>query len=180
MTAIDYLLLAIILVSMVISLFRGFVKEALSLVSWLVAIWAAARFGSQFGEIILGSFDSETIRSWGGRTALLIAVLFAGGVVSWLISQLLDSTGLSGTDRAIGMVFGLVRGVILAAVVLLMFRFAGFSESSWWTDSKLIPYVAPVAEMVVDAAEEGIEYLDVDEDEVIDATAEKAGELLVR
>lgn len=178
MTVIDYLLLAIVLVSAVISIFRGFVKEALSLLSWIVAIWAASRFGPGFGELIAGSLDSLTLRAWAGRAALLVAVLFAGGVLSWAISLLMDSSGLSGTDRAVGMVFGLARGIILAAVIVLLLGFAGFTESSWWTESKLIPYVAPVAEFVKGAAKDGIEYLDVDQDDVIERATRKAGEML--
>jgi membrane protein required for colicin V production len=169
LSVIDYMLLAIVLMSAVISIFRGFVKEALSLLSWVAAIWAASRFGVQFGDLIAGSLDSVALRAWLGRGALLIAVLF---------SLLMDSTGLSGTDRAVGMVFGLARGTILAAVVVLLLEFAGFTESSWWTESKLIPYVAQVAEFVKDAAQDGIEYLDVDQDEVIDTAAKKAGEML--
>jgi len=76
------------------------------------------------------------------------------------------------------MVFGLARGIILAGVAVLVLEFAGFSESSWWKDSKLIPYAAPVADFVADAAEEGIDYLDVDGEEVMDAATEKAGEML--
>jgi membrane protein required for colicin V production len=178
LSVIDYMLLAIVLMSAVISIFRGFVKEALSLLSWVAAIWAASRFGVQFGDLIAGSLDSVALRAWLGRGALLIAVLFAGGLFSRLISLLMDSTGLSGTDRAVGMVFGLARGTILAAVVVLLLEFAGFTESSWWTESKLIPYVAQVAEFVKDAAQDGIEYLDVDQDEVIDTAAKKAGEML--
>ena len=95
MIVIDYVLLAIVAVSAVISLFRGFVKEAFSLVSWLVAIWAATRFGPEFGELIASGIDSLTLRAWLGRAALLVAVLFAGGLVSWVVSKLLHSTPLS-------------------------------------------------------------------------------------
>ena len=181
MIVIDYVLLAIVAVSAVISLFRGFVKEAFSLVSWLVAIWAATRFGPEFGELIASGIDSLTLRAWLGRAALLVAVLFAGGLVSWVVSKLLHSTGLSGTDRAVGMVFGLARGIVLAAVFVLLLDFAEFSESSWWTGSKLIPYVSPVAVVVSDLTEDGIEYLDVDVDQegIIDSASKKAGDMLV-
>jgi membrane protein required for colicin V production len=178
MTVVDYLLIAIVCVSAIISIFRGFVKEALSLTSLIVAIWAAAQFGVQMGDLIGGSIESETLRGWLGRAVLLVGILFAGGIVSWLISALLDSTGLSGTNRAVGMIFGLARGIVLAGVFVLLLDFAGFSESSWWKESKLIPYAAPVAEFVSETAEDGIEYLDIDKDEMINSATEKAGEML--
>ncbi len=178
MTVVDYLLIAIVCVSAIISIFRGFVKEALSLASLILAIWAAAQFGPQMGDLIGGSIESATLRAWLGRVVLLVGILFAGGMVSWLISELLDSSGLSGTNRAVGMIFGLARGIVLAGVFVLLLDFAGFSESSWWKESKLIPYAAPVAEFVSEAAEDGIEYLDVDTDEMIDSATEKAEEIL--
>jgi len=178
MIFIDYLLLVIVVVSAIISIFRGFVKEALSLIGWVVAIWAASRFGVVAADMLGGTIDSYTLRLWCGRTLILIGVLFASGLISWAISQLLDSTGLSGTDRAVGMVFGLARGVVLAGIVVLLMELAGFEEDAWWNDSKLIPYAAPVADLVKEVAEDGIEYLDVDGGQVIDAAQDKATELL--
>jgi membrane protein required for colicin V production len=178
MTVFDYTLLALVCVSTIISIFRGFVKEAMSLASLIVAIWAAAQFGPQMGDLIGSGIESETLRFWLGRAVLLVGILFAGGILSWLVSELLDSTGLSGTNRAVGMIFGLGRGIILAGVFVLLLDFAGFSQSSWWEESKLIPYAAPVAEFVSETAENGIEYLDVDKDEMINSATEKAGEML--
>ena len=178
MTVVDYLLIAIVCVSVIISIFRGFVKEALSLASLIIAIWAAAQFGAQMGDLIGGSIESETLRAWLGRAVLLVGILFAGGILSWLVSELLDSTGLSGTNRAVGMIFGLARGIILAGVFVLLLDFAGFAESSWWKESKLIPYVSPVAVVVSDLTEDGIEYLDVDQEGIIDSASQKAGDML--
>jgi membrane protein required for colicin V production len=163
MLFVDYLLLAILLVSTLLSLFRGFFKEALSLISWIVAIWAAAQFGPMVAEMLGGTVESYTLRLWGGRGLIVVGLLFLGGLISWLISTLLENTGLSGTDRAVGMVFGLARGAVLVGVFVLLLEFAGFAEASWWDDSKLIPYAAPVADLVREVAEDGMEYLDIDE-----------------
>ena len=180
MIFIDYILLAILAISAVISIFRGFIKESMSLVSWIVAIWAASEFGPEVADMLGGSVESETLRLWGGRGILLVGTLFVGGLISWLVGELMESTGLTGTDRAVGMIFGLARGAILAGVVVLVLRFAGFEKDSWWNDSKLIPYAAPVAELVEDVAQDGIDYLDVDKDEVIDSAADAAGDMLTR
>ena len=162
MVLVDYMLLAILVISTAVSLLRGFVREAISLVSWAVAIWCAWRFGGAFAEALAGSIGSMTARLWVARSLLLVGVLVAGGLVEWLVVYLLQKTGLTGTDRAIGTLFGFARGVVLGGLLVAVLQTGGFEETAWWQDSKLIPYAAPVADVLRDAAEEGMAYLDVD------------------
>ncbi len=105
---------------------------------------------------------SMTARLWVARSLLLVGVLVAGGLLEWLVVFLLQKTGLTGTDRAIGTVFGFARGVVLAGLLVAVLQSGGFEAEPWWQDSKLIPYAAPVADVLRDAAEEGLAYLDVD------------------
>ncbi len=162
MVAVDYILLAVLIISTAVSLLRGFVKEAISLVSWAVAIWCAWRFGGAVAGALEGSIDSMTSRLWVARSLLLVGVLVAGGLVEWLVLFLLQKSGLTGTDRAIGTVFGFARGVVLAGLLVAVLQSGGFEAEPWWQDSKLIRFAEPVADMLRDAAEEGFEYLDVD------------------
>ena len=162
MVAVDYILLAILFVSTAVSLLRGFVREAISLVSWAVAIWCAWRFGGAVAGALEGSMGSMTARLWVARSLLLVGVLVAGGLVEWLVVYLLQKTGLTGTDRAIGTLFGFARGVVLGGLLVAILQIGGFEAEPWWQDSKLIPYAAPVADVLRDAAEEGLAYLDVD------------------
>jgi membrane protein required for colicin V production len=162
MVAVDYILLAVIVISTAVSVLRGFVKEAISLVSWAVAIWCAWRFGGAVAGALEGSIDSMTSRLWVARSLLLVGVLVAGGLVEWLVLFLLQKSGLTGTDRAIGTVFGFARGVVLAGLLVAVLQSGGFEAEPWWQDSKLIRFAEPVADMLRDAAEEGFEYLDVD------------------
>ncbi len=162
MVAVDYILLAVLIISTAVSVLRGFVKEAISLVSWAVAIWCAWRFGGAVAGALEGSIDSMTSRLWVARSLLLVGVLVAGGLVEWLVLFLLQKSGLTGTDRAIGTVFGFARGVVLAGLLVAVLQSSGFEAEPWWQDSKLIRFAEPVADMLRDAAEEGFEYLDVD------------------
>ena len=162
MVAVDYILLAILFVSTAVSLLRGFVREAISLVSWAVAIWCAWRFGGAVAGALEGSMGSMTARLWVARSLLLVGVLVAGGLVEWLVVYLLQKTGLTGTDRAIGTLFGFARGVVLGGLLVAILQTGGFEAEPWWQDSKLIPYAVPVADVLRDAAEEGLAYLDVD------------------
>jgi membrane protein required for colicin V production len=159
-TFIDYVLIAILLVSTVVSLFRGFLTEAISLAAWVVAIWAAWKFGPAVAGALEGSIDSLTARLWGARSLLLVGVLLAGGLLNWMVNGLLQKSGLSGVDRAIGTLFGFARGVVLASLLVVVLDLVDFSVTAWWQDSKLIPYAAPVAGVLKEAAEEGMEILD--------------------
>ncbi len=163
MVFIDYILLAILVISIGISVFRGFVKEAISLASWAMAIWCAWAFGGAVAGALEGSIDSVLTRLWVARVLLLVGILIAGGLLERLMVFLLKKSGLTGTDRAIGMLFGCARGVLLVGVLVAILQRGGFEDATWWQDSKLIPYVAPVVDVLDSAAAEGMGYFDVDE-----------------
>ena len=163
MVFIDYILLAILVISTGISWFRGFVKEAVSLASWAMAIWCAWTFGGAVAGALEGSIESMSIRLWVARVLLLVGVLFAGGLLQRSMVSLLKKSGLTGTDRSIGMLFGCARGVLLIGLLVTILQRAGFEDTTWWPDSKLIPYAAPGADVRESAAAEGMEYFDVDE-----------------
>ncbi len=153
---VDYLLLGIVALSAVVGLFRGLVKEALSLAVWVLAIWC----GWRFAPLVMGAFSGvvadPTLQMWAARAAILIGVLLLGALATWLISYLLDRSGLTGTDRLLGGLFGLARGGVFAAILVIMLQFAGFEQSPWWTESKLIPYTAPLAGELREVAAEGV------------------------
>jgi membrane protein required for colicin V production len=139
--------------SAVIGLFRGFFREAMSLVVWIAAVWVASRYAEAVAPQ-LALIANAHLRIWGARLLLLIGVLIAGGITAWLIAQAIHSSRLGGADRSLGVVFGLARGVVLAALAVITLELAGFSDESWWRQSKLIPYAAAVADALRDAAKQ--------------------------
>jgi len=157
--AIDYVLLGVLALSTVVSLFRGFFKEAISVCTWVAALWAAWRFGPQLADGLAQWLSTSVLRLWAARVIILIGVLFIGGLLNWLFGMLLHRTGLSGTDRVIGMVFGAGRGVILVGIIVVILELMGFDETPWWQESKLIPYAAPVVDTIRYVAEDGREFL---------------------
>jgi len=156
---IDYALAAVVIVSTCISLFRGFFKEALSLVNWVAALWLSWQLGPLLASGLAGFIGDPVLQMWVARLLILIGVLILGGLVSKLVALVLNSSGLTGTDRALGMVFGFGRGIILAGLLVVVLEFLGFNQSAWWEQSKLIPYTAPIADIIRHAAEDGIEYV---------------------
>lgn len=159
MVTIDYLLIGVIALSALMGVMRGFVKEALSLVGWIAAVWGAWQFGPQAAARLPDFVDDPAVDLWIARLIIMIGVLFIGGVIIRIVSLLLKQTGLSEINRVVGMVFGLARGVILIGVVVSLLKVAGFDADPWWRQSILIPYAAPIADRLSDYAVEGIEML---------------------
>ena len=163
MPIIDILIAAAILVSVVVGIFRGFVKEAISIAALLVAIWAALYFGPEAGNISENWFKSEELQMWFGRVLVFLVILSLGGLLGWGISKLVRLSVLSGMDRLLGAGFGVARGVLLVAVAIIGAQFAGFDNDNWWLQSKLIPHFEVVADWIKIMAPEGLDLITPDE-----------------
>ncbi|SDJ94993.1 membrane protein required for colicin V production [Ferrimonas sediminum] len=139
MVWIDYAILAVIGLSVLISLVRGFAREAMSLVVWVLAFLVSSRFYEDLA-VYLSQIDDPMLRNGAAISILFVATLILGGLLNYLIGQMVDRTGLTGTDRVLGVVFGAARGaLVVAAVLFFLDSFTGAASSGWWHDSVLIP-----------------------------------------
>ncbi|MGH1470005.1 MAG: CvpA family protein [Cellvibrionaceae bacterium] len=136
----DFAILGILVVSGLISLKRGFVKEALSLAGWVAAFIIAMLFGSSLETLFVDNISSPSIRKIVAFAILFVSTLIVAGLVNYLIGELVKITGLSGTDRLLGMIFGFIRGVIIImAMLLLLPAIVPLDKEMWWQQSVLIP-----------------------------------------
>ncbi|MGR3808306.1 CvpA family protein [Pasteurella testudinis] len=143
---IDYIIIGIIVFSLIVSLLRGFVREVMSLASWVVAFFIASRFYPYLAGM-LTQIESENIRIGAAIAILFICSLIVGAIINYIIGQLVDKTGLTGTDRVLGACFGVLRGVlIVAALLFCVDTFTNFDQSDIWKNSKLIPHFGFVVE----------------------------------
>ncbi len=136
----DWILVAIVLISALISLKRGFIKEVLSLVIWLFAIVLSIMFHEQMAVIMQPYIDSPSLRKLVALFSLFVLCLVVGGFFNFLLSQLVHWTGLTGTDRLLGMVFGALRGVVLVVLLMMIRTVLPLDQEQWWQESILIPH----------------------------------------
>ena len=150
MTGFDWIIAAVILVSIIISIFRGFIKEAFSLISWILAIWLGITFCVYVGEFIHQYIEIPTpkFREWAGFAAIFIGTLFVFSLISYLISKLLIRGPIKGVDRVLGIGFGFLRGVAIVVALLMVVRALGLEDSQWWTNSKHIGHFEPIMDAV--------------------------------
>jgi len=143
---IDLLLLALIAVSALLGLLRGFLASISGLLSWLLAGWAGLRFGKQAAYWLAKGAEPSLSQLGGGYVAVFLAALLLALLVSMALRSVIHSTVLLKTpDRALGLGFGVIRGVVLAAVALVLLRFTPLAEQEPWQDSQAVAWLAPVS-----------------------------------
>ena len=162
MPVVDIAIAVVVVVSVIVGFVRGFAKEAMSIAALLVAIWAALNFGDDVGSLSKSWLSSEELQVWFGRILIFVVTVTVGGLVSWGVAKLVRLSVLSGTDRALGMLFGFGRGAVLVAVFVLGGQFANFDNDAWWRKSALIPYAEFLADWLEVMAPKGIEMIQPD------------------
>jgi len=148
MSVVDIVIIAIVLISLLIGLFRGFIREVLSLLSWVVSLWIAYTYAT-LGAVYLEPYiDQPPLRVVAAFAGIFIVALILISIVSYLVYRLLSITGISGVDRSLGTLFGVVRGIVIVAVFILGAAFMDFTSQPWWQDSLLVNYFLPVSEFI--------------------------------
>ncbi|MBB71307.1 MAG: colicin V production CvpA [Legionellales bacterium] len=142
----DYGIILIFGISILISIVRGFIKESLSLIVWGVAIWLGITFSADVANLLKGVIERPQIRQMVGFLIIFILSLILGAILNHAVATLIKKTGLSGTDRLLGVIFGFLRGTLVVAVLILLGTFTNLPKESWWKNSVTIPYFQDVAE----------------------------------
>ena len=150
LTLVDYVFLLIIVLSTLMSLLRGFVKEALSLATWGIAVWATFAFVDRVNDWISPYITNAALSMGVSIMALFLVVLALGMTVSYIITKLVSKSDLSGTDRIIGIFFGAGRGVLLVTLAMLGGALTPLAQTQAWETSVIIPRLEPVANWISD------------------------------
>lgn len=174
----DYVVLGIIAISILVGAIRGFIKEAFSLAVWIAAFVVAFQYSGALALQLESHIELPSARTSLAFTGLFLLVLLVGGLMTYLVGKLVEKTGLSGTDRLLGGVFGGIRGLILVIAIMLVAGLTPVPQDPWWQQSRTIQSLLPLAEWSARFLPEYIlEYLELRPDikeagkdvEVIDA-----------
>ncbi len=141
----DYTVIGIIVVSMVVSLFRGFMREVFSVLVWLAAVYAALQAAGPLAVRLESVVEVPSVRVIIAFVGVFLLVLAVGGLINYLIGRLVESTGLSGSDRMFGALFGAVRGLAIVLAAVIIAAFTPFTEDPWWRQSMLLPEMERMA-----------------------------------
>ncbi len=130
MTGFDFAVIAILLVSLLIGLWRGLVYEVLSLIGWPVAFVLSKLYGESVASMMSGA--QETVRTVLGYAVVFIAALIVWGVLAWLLSKLVKAAGLGWLDRSLGALFGVLRGMLVIIALVWLAGLTTIPEQPFW------------------------------------------------
>ena len=156
---VDYFFFGLVLLSVGAGFVRGFFKEAISLATWILASFLALKFGHLFSGFFDNYFGSPVLQLWAGRVSMFVLVMIAGTLTNHLINALLDNSSLSTTDHFLGMIFGLVRGVLLAGLLVILGEGLALDQEQWWKESRVMPYFTNVTALMREWFDSGKELL---------------------
>ena len=157
MTIFDYFIIATLAISAVISLSRGFFKEVISLGSWIIAVWAAFTFAEKLAPKVvtlipvenLAIGESVIIQTVISGALIFFAILMLGALVNYIFSVAVQKTGLTGSDRFLGVLFGAARGALIVAIITMIISKSSLVQKEhWWQASQLKPFALRAANIV--------------------------------
>jgi membrane protein required for colicin V production len=133
--ALDWILMAVLLLSMALGAWRGLVYEVLSVLGWFAAFIVAQLYAATVGQMLPMSGATEALRYAAGFVLTFIASAFAAGMLAWLAKKLIDTVGLRPVDRTLGAFFGLLRGAVILLAATTAVLITPLKEGQWWKQS---------------------------------------------
>lgn len=145
---IDWCIVAFFVISILIGVVQGFVREVLNLLVWVLAFGLATVFGHMLANMLIPYINEPAIRLACAYLVLFISGLVFGAILSHLITELVRNSIFSGVDRSLGAGFGFLRGVLVVTVFLLCASTMGATQDRWWTQSVLVPRFAVLSDLL--------------------------------
>ncbi len=136
----DYVIIALMAFSCVAGVYRGLMREVVSLITWVAAFWLAWHFAYLLESHLGGALNSEGVRTWAARTIIFVAVLLLGTAIGAIVTQFVRVSLLTSLDRMLGFLFGFLRGFVVLGVLVLLCHAVRLNGEHWYKDSTLVPY----------------------------------------
>lgn len=149
MSLIDIAVIVVVIISALISLWRGFAREILSLANWTAAVVLSMRFGESMAAMMPASLESASVRSVAGFALIFVGTLLVGAIINIFVGMFITRIGLGGTDHVLGMLFGAVRGAAVVTLAVLLAGLTTLPKDPVWQKSRALPYFQSLAEQVI-------------------------------
>ncbi|HET7811349.1 MAG TPA: CvpA family protein [Steroidobacteraceae bacterium] len=160
MIAVDYIILAIIIISAVMGVIRGLLRESIAVITWFLGIVLAWSFASSLEPYLGGVLVGSPLRIWAARIIIFVGVLLVGGAVATVLGHYVRVSMFAGMDRFLGGVFGIVRGIVIVGAFTIAIQALRMDEEPAWKRSRLLPYAASVADALRGVVGENLERLE--------------------
>jgi membrane protein required for colicin V production len=161
MIAVDYIILAIIIISAVMGLVRGLLREAVAVITWFLAIVLAWSFATSLEPLLGGILVGSPLRIWAARAIIFVGVLLLGGAVAVVLGHYVRVSMFAGMDKFLGFVFGIIRGVVIVGAFTIAIQALRMDEDARWKNSKLLPYAGAVADALRGIVGEKLERIEM-------------------
>jgi membrane protein required for colicin V production len=158
--AVDYIILAILIMSALMGLVRGLLREAIAVITWFLAIVLAWNFGPSLEPHLGGVLVGSPLRIWAARALIFVGVLLLGGAISVIVSNYVRVSMFAGLDKFLGFVFGIIRGIVIVGAFTIAVQALRMDEDPSWKRSKLMPYAIGVADALRGIVGEKLERLE--------------------
>jgi membrane protein required for colicin V production len=152
----DYAIIAILIVSAVVGLARGLIREVVSLGVWVAALLIAWAFHREVADMLTAQLSQPGLRLGVAFIALVVVTLFLGAIIGALLTAVVDKAGLTVLDRAFGLLFGAARGALIAAMLVFLVALTPVPEEMWWKESRLIGEFQTLASNILDLVPDSI------------------------
>jgi len=161
MIAVDYIILAILIISSIMGLVRGLLREAIAVITWFLAIVLAWSFAPSLEHLLGGVLEGSPMRIWAARAIIFVGILLLGGAVSVVLGHYIRVSMFAGMDKFLGFVFGIIRGVVIVGAFTIAVQALRMDEDPRWKNSRLMPYAIGVADALRGIVGEKLERLDL-------------------
>jgi len=164
MNGADWIIIAVVTISCAIGVWRGFLREAISLATWVIGLWLAWTFSSAVEPMLGGLLSGPDVKVWVARLIILVLVVLAGNLVGFIVTKAVRYSPFGAADRVLGLLFGLLRGALLIGIGVILGELVELDGESWWKESAVLPYTeflgdwvrALVNEVDIDAGLDGL------------------------
>jgi membrane protein required for colicin V production len=161
MIAVDYIIIAILIISAIMGLVRGLLRESIAVITWFLAIVLAWSFGASLEPMLGGVLVGSPLRIWAARAIIFVGVLLLGGAVSVVLGHYVRVSMFAGMDKFLGLIFGVIRGVVIVGAFTIAVQALRMDEDARWKNSRLMPYAIGVANALRGIVGDKLERLDL-------------------